>query len=174
MKNLIKILAIFAVTLGFAASSYGQESANADASATIITPIAIAWAADMNFGNVAVQSSTGGTVILAPGGGRSTGGAGGATLPAFNTGTVTAASFTVSGTADYTYVITLPSTNVVISDGTNTMNVNAFTSTPTPTGTLDGTGYQTLNVGATLNVAAAQPAGTYTLDDGIEVTVNYN
>ncbi len=36
MKDLIKILAIFAVTLGFAASSYGQVSANATASANIV------------------------------------------------------------------------------------------------------------------------------------------
>ncbi len=172
MKGLIKILAIFAVTLGFAASSYGQVSANATASANIVTPIAIVKDVDMNFGNVAVQSGTGGTVVLAPGGGRSE--SGGVTLPS-TTGTVTAASFTVSGMANYTYGITLPSANVVISDGTNTMNVNSFTSTPTPTGTLDGTtGSQTLNVGATLNVAAGQPAGAYTLTDGITVTVNYN
>ena len=35
-------------------------------------------------------------------------------------------------------------------------------------------GTQTLNVGATLNVTAAQPAGSYTNATGVPVTVNYN
>jgi hypothetical protein len=53
------------------------------------------------------------------------------------------------------------------------MVVNAFTSTPTGTGALTG-GSQDILVGATLNVGAAQPAGTYTNLTGLVVTVNYN
>jgi hypothetical protein len=44
------------------------------------------------------------------------------------------------------------------------MTVNGFTSTPSATGTLSSGGTQTLTVGATLNVAAAQAVGTYTKD----------
>lgn len=54
------------------------------------------------------------------------------------------------------------------------MTVTAFTSTPTPTGTLDGTGAQTIDVGATLNVSANQPSGTYISGTPFTVTVNYN
>jgi hypothetical protein len=54
------------------------------------------------------------------------------------------------------------------------MTVNAFTSSPSATGTLSGTGSQTLTVGATLNVAAGQAAGSYTNSTGVLVTVNYN
>jgi len=54
------------------------------------------------------------------------------------------------------------------------MTVNAFTSNPSGTGTLSSGGTQTLNVGATLNVAAAQTAGTYTNATGVAVSVNYN
>jgi len=125
----------------------------------------------MNFGNAAV-TGTAGTVILAPAGTRTT--SGGVTLPA-TAGTVAAAAFTVTGATGYTYAITLPSTNYVITraTGTETMNVNAFTSNPSGTGTLTG-GTSTLTVGATLNVSAAQVAGTYTNATGFPVTVNYN
>ncbi len=54
------------------------------------------------------------------------------------------------------------------------MGVNAFTSYPSATGTLDSKGNETLTVGATLSVAAAQAAGTYTDKAGVPVTVNYN
>ncbi len=53
------------------------------------------------------------------------------------------------------------------------MTVDTFTSTPSGTGSLAG-GSQTLSVGATLHVAAAQAAGTYTSATPFTVTVNYN
>jgi hypothetical protein len=147
-----------------------QETASATATATIVTPISIVKDVDMNFGNVAVQSTTGGTVVLAPAGTRTR--TGGVTLPTTG-GTVTAASFTVSGTSGYSYAITLPSTALTITSGANTMTVTTFTSDPSGTGTLTG-GEQVVNVGATLNVAAGQPAGTYVSATPFDVTVNYN
>ena len=173
MKNLIKTIVTAAVVLGCTSSSFAQATATASASANIITPISIAKTVDMNFGNVAVSATIAGTAILAPDGTRTTGGGGGVTLPA-TTGTVSAASFTVSGQASYTYAITLPSTATTISSGSNTMSVNAFTSSPSATGLLSSGGTQTLTVGATLNVAFAQPSGTYTNATGVPVTVNYN
>ena len=172
MKNIIKAIAATVVIAGFANTSFAQATATASASANIITPISIVKTIDMNFGNVAVSSSIAGTVVLAPGGGRTTGGAGGVTLPS-TIGTVSAASFTVSGQASYTYAITLPST-CSISDGTHTMTVNTFTSNPSATGTLSSGGVQTLTVGATLNVSAGQAANAYTNATGVPVIVNYN
>ncbi len=172
MKNIAKSLVIAAIAIVSANSSFAQASATASASATIVTPITIVKNTDMNFGNVAVSATIPGTVVLAPAGTRTTGGGGGVTLPA-TTGTVAAAQFTVSGTANYTYAITLPTTKTITS-GANTMTVDNFTSTPSGTGTLSGAGSQTLTVGATLNVAAAQAAGTYTNASGVPVTVNYN
>jgi hypothetical protein len=174
MKNIIKSLAIAAVaTFGFATASHAQATATASASANIITPISIVKNVDMNFGNVAVSATLAGTAVLAPAGTRTTGGAGGVTLPA-TTGTVSAASFAVSGQAGYTYAITLP-TSCVISDGaSHTMTVDNFTSMPASTGLLSAGGTETLNVGATLNVAAGQASGLYTNATGVPVTVNYN
>ncbi len=175
MKSSVKFLTIAATLLLFTTSSYAQESATATATATILTPIAITKTVDMNFGNVAVQSTTGGTVILAPAGTRTV--TGGVTLPA-TAGTVTAATFTVTGTTDYTYTVSLPVAAVTLTEtvgATATMTATAFTSTPTTTagaGVLT-LGTQTLKVGATLNVAAGQATGVY-VSPAFTVTVNYN
>jgi hypothetical protein len=170
----MKTAIIFYITLlalaGFATSASAQATASASATATIVTPISITKNVDMNFGNVAVQASTGGTVVLTPAGVRSA--TGGVTLPVTN-GTVSAASFTVNGSGNYTYSITLPSTALTITSGANNMTVSSFTSSPSAIGTLTA-GTQTLTVGATLNVAAAEPAGTYISETPFDVTVNYN
>ena len=170
MKRLVNAFLISAVLMALSLSVQAQVSATASASATIVTPIAIANNTDMDFGNVAV-SATPGTVVLDPAGARSV--TGGVTLPAI-TATVTAASFNVTGTASFTYSITLPVAATTISSGGNDMTVDTWTSTPTPSGTLDGTGAQTLSVGATLNVAAGQASGTYISGTPFTVTVNYN
>lgn len=172
MKQKNKFLLTTFMLAGIATCVHAQESATATATATIVTPISITKTVDMNFGNVAVRSSAGGTVVLSPAGVRTA--TGGVTLPTTAPGTVAAASFTVAGTGTYTYAITLPSTATTITSGANTMTVNTFTSTPSGTGTLAAGGTQTLNVGATLNVAAAQPAGVYVSGTPFTVTVNYN
>ncbi len=173
MKNIVKIFATAAIIIAGTDASFAQATATASASATIITPISITKTVDMRFGNVAVSATIAGTTVLAPAGTRTTGGAGGVTLPA-TTGTVSAASFTVSGQGSYTYAITLPTTATITDASSHTMTVNAFTSSPSATGLLSAGGTQTLTVGATLNVAAAQAAGTYTNATGVPVTVNYN
>lgn len=170
MKTLKRFSVIAVIIFSFSAATFAQVSATSNASATIITPIAIANNTEMNFGNVAV-SATPGTVILATDGTRTT--TGGVTLPT-TTGTVTAAQFTVTGQANFTYSITLPSGTTTISSGANTMTVGTWTSNPTPTGDLGAGASQVLLVGATLNVAASQASGTYTSATPFTVTVNYN
>jgi hypothetical protein len=173
MKNITKIFATAAIIIAGTQVSFAQATATASASATIITPISISKTVDMNFGNIAVSASIAGTAILAPAGTRTTGGAGGVTLPA-TVGTVTAASFNVTGQATYTYAITLPSGTINVTSGAITMGLTAFTSSPSATGLLSVGGTQTLTVGATLNVAAAQAAGVYTNATAVPITVNYN
>lgn len=169
MQPMKKLFAAFFAMLLFSTGTFAQVSETATATATIITPIAITWGADMNFGNVA-SSVLAGTVVLTPAGARST--TGGVTLPA-TTGTVSAASFTVTGEAGFAYVITLPAVATTISSGGNNMTVDDWTSNPSGTGTLTG-GTSTLTVGATLYVGISQPAGTYVSGTPFTVTVNYN
>ena len=171
MKNLRNTFALAAILLGFAFSANAQTgvSASAATSATIITPIAISKSADMSFGNIAINNNAG-TVVLAPAGTRSA--TGGVTLPS-TTGSISAASFSVTGAAGYTFAITLP-TSVTLSDGgAGSMLVNNFTSTPSTSGTLTA-GSATVLVGATLNLEASQAAGSYTNASDLVVMVNYN
>lgn len=171
MKKLNKIVTLaLLLLLGIAESLYAQVSGNANVTVNLITPITITKTVDMNFGNVAVSASSG-TVVLTPEGTRSP--TGGVTLPV-TAGTITAASFTVTGSPSYTYSISLPASPITITDGAgHNMSVGTFTSTPTPTGLLTA-GTQTLTVGATLSVGASQVAGAYTSATPFSVTVNYN
>lgn len=171
MKTRAKLILASAAVIAFTTASQAQETATATATATIVTPISIAKTVDLNFGNVAVQSTVGGTVVLDPAGDRLA--TGGVTLPAIS-GTVTAAAFLVTGQEDYNYDITLPSAPISLADGAaHTMMVGDFTSNPSATGTLTA-GSQVVNVGATLAVGAAQAAGVYVSPVPFEVTVNYN
>ncbi|MDB5152910.1 MAG: hypothetical protein JWR54_1661 [Mucilaginibacter sp.] len=172
-KKLTKLIALGIVMMGFSASSFAQtdvKTATASASATIIAPISITKVNDLNFGNV-IATSTGGTVVLSPASARTESGV---QLPTV-AGTVSAASFTVTGQDGYAYTVTLPADGYAIKTGggtaAETMTLSAFTSNST--GTLTG-GSQTLSVGATLNVVANQTAGVYTNATGFDVSVNYN
>jgi hypothetical protein len=166
----LKLILSVLVMCAFIIHSRAQTTATATATATIITPISISKNADMSFGNIAVQAGTGGTVVLAPAGTRTS--TSGVTLPS-TAGTVAAASFTVTGSGSLTYAITLPSSvTLTHSGGVQTMTAGSFTSTPSSTGTLSG-GTQDIAVGATLTVVAGQLAGVYT-SGNFNVTVNYN
>lgn len=171
-----KLFLFSLVLLGFSAGAFAQQTATASsiATATIVTPISIAHdGADMNFGNVSVSPVTGGTVILATDGNRTS--TGGVTLPAI-TGVVSAAVFTISGEIGYAYTISLPTTDYIITDpvSLDIMEVNNFISLPAEgTQTLTAA-TQSLSVGATLNVGAGETSGVYTNATGFDVTINYN
>jgi hypothetical protein len=167
MKKITKYFAL--LLIGFPANAFAQAIATASATVTIVTPIGITKAVDMVFGNIAT-TPTPGTVVLGTDGVRTPNG--GVTLPA-STGTVTAASFAVTGSGSYTYTISLPSSPITLSGTTDGVTVGAFVSNPAPTGKLS-TGTQTVNVGATLNIPASTAADTYKNTSGLRVTVNYN
>jgi hypothetical protein len=171
-----KLLFTAMIITGLAAGTFAQDGASATAtataSATIVAPIAISITTHMDFGNVAVHAVTDGTVVLGTDGARTV--TGGITLPA-TTGTVTAASFAVTGSGTYTYNITSPTANVTLTDPVTeeTMILSTFVRDPSGTGALTD-GAQTINIGATLNVAGGQAAGTYANATAIPVVVVYN
>lgn len=172
MKNLRRITLSAAILIAFSAASLAQVSATANASATIIAPIAIANTADLAFGNLIV-GATGGTAVISPAGARSV--TGDVVVPAVP-GTFNAATFNVTGQAGWTYSISLPAVATTITSGANTMTVDTWTSNPTTIagGTIGAGGSQVLSVGATLNVSGSQAAGTYNSGTAFTVTVNYN
>jgi len=121
----------------------------------------ISNATGIDFGSLTADSA--GTVVIATNDIRTTTGGvlGFSSLPH-------AAQFNVTGCAGYSYNIVLPTT-VTLSSSTSSMSMDNFVSSPATTGTLDGTGNQLLTVGATLNVGAAQAAGTYSGSFIVEV-----
>ena len=170
MTLFYKLTTVTLTLLGSAVMANGQATAHASASATVVIPIAIEKTADMSFGNLSVDPTTGGTVTIEPSGSRSYGG--GVTLPAIS-GDVTQALFTVRGSDLYSFNISLPSTvTLTRSSGSEVMIASAFTSNPSGSGILN-TGTQQLAIGATLTVGAAQAPGTY-VSSAFDVTVNYN
>ena len=171
-EKMKKILALSVVLLAFSAGAFAQLSDVATATATIVTPLSIDNTVNMNFGNVAVGGSAG-TVVLTPAGVRST--TGGCALPTV-TGTVTAATFNIAGQSGTVYTITMPAGATTITSGSNTMTVDNWQSSLVPTAfrTLPVGGTEALNIGATLNVAANQPTGTYISGTPFTVSINYN
>jgi ABC-type amino acid transport substrate-binding protein len=115
-------------------------------------------------------AGTGGTIIVSPSGVRSrTGGV----LLATSTASSAAFSYTdtASNKSNAGVIITLPADNsVVLSSGTNQMQLKSFTSTPSGTGVMSGGAIQ-ITVGATLTVNANQPKGSYT--GSIPITIQY-
>ncbi len=177
MKTNFKIIpAIVLLVAGLSFSATAQSGdpveETATATATIITPLTLTNAADMNFGNI-TATAAGGTVELAPAGTRT---ATGVQLP--NTsGTVAAASFNVAGEASYAYTVNLPTTHTLTETigSVATMTLGTFTSSLAGnSGTLDGTGIDSFTVGSTLTVNANQASGTYTNASGFTVSVVYN
>ncbi|MCX6256435.1 MAG: DUF4402 domain-containing protein [Bacteroidia bacterium] len=187
----IKVLVLLILVTGFSADLFAQANATATSSseATIVTPLAIANVWQLNFGNIAVNTVSNGTVILDPSAAATRTPSGGVTLPLDN-GTVTAAKFSVTGTDAYAYTLTLPGggptgTTVITianaSSSTDVMTIDTWTSSLSSLtgGLLDGTGQQIVYIGAKLHVSSSQLPGDYkssfTGGSGdFTITVNYN
>ena len=140
--------------------------------ALVATPTAstqtISSVTSLSFGSFIAGS--GGTVVVSPAGLRTS--TGGVLVVGQGSG-VAAAQFSVLGTANASYSITLPATGTVeLSDGNgNVMALNSFVSSPAGAGTLSGGGSQAIRIGATLVVRPNQPPGSYA--GAFNVTVNY-
>ena len=150
-------------------------SDTAQASGTVIEPIAIVKSADLSFGEFA--PGAGGTVTVSTSGARTNSGVILSTIGS----APTAARFDVTGEADATYSISITA-DAALSDGAaGTMTLatfSDFTGADATSGDVQlggGTltaGAQSIYVGGTLTVGASQTAGTYTGD--IVVNVEYN
>jgi len=165
MKRLLLIFTL--IILSFPSEGKAQASASFTASVIIIQPIGITNTANMNFANLDAKS--GGKVILNPDNSQIS--QDGVELTDGNT--VSAATFEVTGQAGYTYSITLPNSDYVLSNGTDNIIIRDFTSSLKNENYL-ALGSQTLRVGASLDINPNQPPGNYTSLGGFNITVNYN
>lgn len=129
-------------------------------------PITITVVQNLEFGTLAGDGNSAGTATVNPVTGTKT-----VTGGVYDFGGISnAAMFNVTGNALSPYSITLPA-SITLTSGANTMTLNGFTSNPPLAGVFDVNGNATITVGATLQVAAGQAAGTYS---GIfPITVDY-
>jgi hypothetical protein len=130
-KNLFRIYACFLFILlmgclhtGSFAQGNASASINSPVSATITEPIGISKSVHSFYGSGAVIFSF--TVEITPTGGHK-GFGGSITLPV-TTGVITAAFFPISGFEGYTFTVFLPSSPLMIHNGTNEMLVTSLTS----------------------------------------------
>ena len=170
MKKVVLIFASLLVIVVVSNTANAQSTpsvASATASAQIIQPLVITKVTDLAFGNIAA-GTTAGTVVIDTDGNRT--GDGGITL--ITAGSVSnAANFSITGYAEATFTVELP-TSIVISSNGNEMTVDNFVSSLGETSSLDVLGEANLNVGATLNVESNQAPGLY--EGTFDVTVAYN
>ena len=167
----MKKLIVSAITiLGFSAISFGQSAATATATAILVKPLTIAVTSDMNFGTLAATADLDGTVVLGltndltpDGGARVIAG-----------GAAKTAVFTISGEAGESISLDLPSAEITLSNGTQTLKVNTWTPNKGATAVLDESGSLVLKVGATIEIPKGTVAGTYKNDEAYKVTVDYN
>lgn len=148
-----------------------KRSPVAIATATAIAPLSLLELVPMDFGTVA-GSSTASSVILDTAGARiATGGA-----QTMATGPGTASTFRITGGEALTYIVTFSASGTLESAGGQQITVDTFTNNSL--GNIPVGGIEDFQVGATLNLGAAQPAGSYSTTTGggtpYTITVNYN
>ncbi len=144
-----------------------QQVAVPYVTANIVQPIQINKIADLDFGDIAAGTSSTGTVVVAANGNRtSTGG-----VSLINSGTHTAANFSITGHPNASISIILPA-SAIINSGSNSMLIDNFISNVGSSTVLNSLGQSSIDVGATLSVDVNQPYGLYT--GTFDVIVAYN
>ena len=149
---------------------FGQSSATATVSATIITPGGATKLTDLNFGNFATGSQPGTIELHST---RIRTGTGGVKLLETNEN-AGIASFIVMG-SNSGYAVTLPSTSIILlrKGGMETMTVGSFRIAASAND-YSNVSAQTFAIGAILKAGASQPAGVYVPAMPFTVIINYN
>jgi len=120
----------------------------------------------MQFANI--DAKNGGAVILTTENTRITNG----DLELAEGGTVSAASFEVTGQTGFAFGISLPQGSHRLSSGSESMLIQDFTTNYNGS-SIAGNG-KTIKVGASLIVNPNQQPGDYKTNSDLQVTVNYN
>lgn len=145
------------------------NSATANATVEILTPLTIVNNTELNFGVLGVNGADTYSVSAA-----GTPAAGSGNVTQF--GSVAAATFTVSGAPARQFNVTVTTSSATLVSGANTI---AFSTDDTFAScdpcTLDGTGSLALSVGGEITLGANQAAGVYDAPslDAFSVTVIY-
>jgi hypothetical protein len=147
---------ILVSALGMAGTANAATTASATAQANILAALDIqSDGSKLDFGTIAYNGA--GTVTVDSAGTRT------CSAQLVCSGTTSAAGFNVTGGADQNVGVTLSSNSINISNGTDTMLVNQFTSNLASwVGNLGGGGAFSFAVGGKLHVAGTESSGLYT------------
>ncbi len=147
------------------------KSISGSTTATSLTPISLIETIAMDFGTVAGGGLTGSIILDVLGTRSVTGDA--QILPV---GPGVAGEFQLTGEANLSYTIVITEPAVLENGAGNQITATTFTNNSL--GTLPATGIEVFQIGATLNLGALQPAGTYVTTTGAgsayTLTINYN
>ena len=167
-------LAALAATAAFASPAAAQvvtSTAQAEARGTILQPLTLNWAQDLDFGTILVDPlGAGGSVTIdADDGSRSV--AGDVAEVGLNGGQ--RAVFNGSGPANDTVDLTLtqPAGGLLYNGGNSLAGVLVLDQGGLATRTTDGVGAYSVGVGGTFTIAANQAAGVYAAD--FDLTAEY-
>jgi hypothetical protein len=164
-KILISAGALAALALSTPAFAATSNTASANATVNIVSPLSVVWKQDLNFGTI-VGPFNGEVVHVDSSGAR--------TCPATLTcsgATVTAAQFTVSGTKSQGITLTMPASVTLNGSVSGTLSVDLSGDEPATSQTLDSSGNYTLNIGGKLTIPAGTVDGVYS--NTFNVTANY-
>lgn len=181
MKTASFLLAVAAVIAG-ADSARASTTATGQATATVVSPIAVRELANLDFGMLRSDSSAGGTVTLAPGQAQPSysGGARAGCIDACDTPHL--AQFAVTGEALRSYVVAVPASAMITGElavgasALPALTVDSFSirSASRPhaghSGQLDGAGNDTFELGGTLRMPADLPPAHYRVSVPVLVT----
>ncbi len=162
------IIGIAAILFGCSFHAFAQATAYANIYATVVAPIGIEKTADLTFSEI-TSTKNNNTVVLDTDNRLTV-----SSVEPVRNGKGTVASFSVTGSNQSTFDVTLPKETFTISDkGSNNMRISNFTSTSTLQNTLQGNS-NVIKIGATLHVPENQSAGNYNAQNPFLVTLNYN
>jgi len=164
-KILISAGALAALALSTPAFAATSNTASANATVNIVSPLSVVKNTDLNFGTI-VGPFAGEVVHVDSAGTR--------TCPVTLTcsgATVTAASFTVSGTKSQGITLTLPSSVTLNGSVSGTLSVDLSGDEPAASQTLNASGNYTLNIGGKLTIPSGTVDGVYS--NTFSVTANY-
>ena len=142
-------------------------TATATVTANIIIEMSVTTQGNMAFGDVSTSTSAG-SVVLSTTGDRTS--IGGATINSSIPGSP--GEFSATGEPLAVFSVSMPATVQLTSSSNNSMTVDNFISEPSISGQLDGSGNQSVLVGATLHVGSQQAFGSYS--GLMSLNVNYN
>jgi len=176
MNKIISFLAVIMGVLCLTSSVFAAGGANADASAKIQTAIAVVkytetvTNGDLGFGVIVPGTATIVTVSTASVRSKDTGTA------ALLGNAYGAATFMIYGSPDATYTVTKPSVAITVTNGSQTMAVDNWTSTSDTyqngIGQCGAEGQSSFLIGGSLHVGASQAVGQYTGEFTVSVAYN--